>query len=434
MVNKLYCGHAVDILKGVSDNTFYSCITSPPYHMLRQYHTPDIVWGDNWTGSLGREETPDIFVGHLMEIFNQVKRVLKPEGTCFVVISDSYGSDKSLELVPERFALAMQNNGWILRNKIVWAKSNPMPSPVRDRFTNSWEYVYFFVKSNNKLFWVNQKHLSVVGKEPLGVNGKEGYDWDLKEDKNGNMKKSSNWISYDYFFKTLYQPYAESTLKEFTEVYKGQNKKDYEGNNVQPPSDVKRSIIAKKLPLFGGNKGAGGDNATYSGKEWVMSLLGSKKRDVFNINTQPFPEAHFAVFPEKLVVPLIQCGSPKALCSKCGLPQIEIYDEFRVDTRPGNNTGTGKSGTDIDPNQGLHNSELSKKRQMIIHEPKPEIAKCNCGVSFKQSVILDPFFGAGTVGIVAEKLKRSWVGVELNPEYVEISRKRLDKLRNNGSK
>jgi len=456
--NHLYHGHAVEKLKTIKDNTVDSCICSPPYKGLRNYHTVDQLWKDNWTGSLGREPTSEMFVGHLMEVFDQVKRVLKDIGTCFVVIGDSYNNSstnrnglstgnvsrrvsdydagikkererdiplKSLLMVPEQFAIAMIEHGWCLRNKIIWVKGNPMPSPVRDRFSNSWEYVYFFTKSNESNYWVNEKTLSVSGVKPLGTSGSETIDWDWKPNGEGVLKKSSNWLSYDYFFKTLYQPYAESTLKEFTEIYTGQNKKDYKGNDVQPASDVKRNIIAKKHPLFGGNKGAGGDNATYSGKEWIMSLLGSKKRDVFNINTQPFPQAHFAVFPEKLVTPLIECGSPRYLCSACGLPQVEVYDEFRVDTRPGIETGTGKSGTDLDPNQNLHNSELSKKRQMIIHKPEAKIAKCKCNKPFKQSVILDPFFGAGTVGVVAQKLHRAWIGIELQQEYVEIAKNRL---------
>ena len=115
------------------------------------------------------------------------------------------------------------------------------------------------------------------------------------------------------------------------------------------------------------------------------------------------------------------------ICKKCGLPTVEVYREFRVDTRPGRSVKDSKSHTDSDPNKNLHNSELSKKRQMIIHEPKPEIAKCDCDAGFRKAIVLDPFSGASTVAITAIKLDRAWINIELNPEYVEIAQKRINK-------
>lgn len=111
-----------------------------------------MVWVDGWKGQLGQEETPELFVSHLCDIFDEVKRVLKPEGVLFVNIDDSYGDNKSLMGIPEIFLLQMINRGWILRNKIVYAKPNPMPESVKDRFTCDWEPVFFFTKQEKYYF------------------------------------------------------------------------------------------------------------------------------------------------------------------------------------------------------------------------------------------------------------------------------------------
>jgi DNA modification methylase len=111
-----------------------------------------LVWADGWKGQLGQEQTPELFISHLCDIFDEVKQVLKPEGVLFVNIDDSYGDNKSLMGIPEMFLLQMINRGWILRNKIVYAKSNPMPESVKDRFTCDWEPVFFFTKREKYYF------------------------------------------------------------------------------------------------------------------------------------------------------------------------------------------------------------------------------------------------------------------------------------------
>jgi len=176
--------------------------------------------------------------------------------------------EKSLCMVPERFAIKMIDNGWILRNKIIWHKNNCMPSSAKDRFTIDYEYVYFFTKSQK------------------------------------------------YYFKTQYEPYSTVTLKEFEKEYNGKGLKDYLGNGVQNPSDVKRRILeSMKNHRFGGNKRAGGDNRTYSGNEWIVNGNGRLKRCVWTINTSPFKDAHFAVFPEELVRQCLDAGCPvEGLC------------------------------------------------------------------------------------------------------------------------
>jgi len=131
-----------------------------------------------WKGQLGLEPTPDLYVKHLMEIFNELKKVLKPTGLFFLNIGDTYSGsggaggdwregsraeqpkwsqgltdlpDKCMSMIPERVMMAMVDNGWILRNKIIWNKPNPMPESVKDRFSTGYEFVYMF--SLNKRYY-----------------------------------------------------------------------------------------------------------------------------------------------------------------------------------------------------------------------------------------------------------------------------------------
>jgi DNA modification methylase len=264
--NKIYLGNALPLLESFPSASINQCVTSPPYYGLRTYNAR-VQW-NGWTGELGLEPTIKMYIEHLMLIFNQVKRILRKDGSCWVVIADSYSDKtKSLLLIPERFVIAMRYNGWIVRSKPIWQKGNVMTSSAKDRYTIDYENLFVFTKSQK------------------------------------------------YYWKTQYQPYAKSTLSQIGTNYQGQGLKDYEDNNVQNPSDVKRRIIAsmnrKKLPRFGGNKQAGGQNATYSGKEWVPSENGSLKRTVWKINTKGSDIAHYAVYPEELVRNMVDAGSPE---------------------------------------------------------------------------------------------------------------------------
>jgi len=156
-----------------------------------------------------------------------------------------------------------------------------------------------------------------------------------------------------------------------------------------------------------------------------INSKGRNKRCVWTINPKPFKEAHFAVYPEELCETPIKAGCPEFVCKKCGNPKIQIYEDERVNTRPGKDIGKGKSGTEEDPNKELHNSDLSKFRQQIIYKTKGYKPSCNCNAEFTGGIVLDCFFGAGTTGLVALKQRKKFIGIELNKEYIEIAKKRL---------
>ncbi len=213
-------------------------------------------------------------------------------------------------MIPERFAIEMVRRGWILRNKIVWHKPNHLPESVKDRFAQSWEYVFLFSKSSN----------------------------------------------YYFNLDAVRVPHVSPPRKQFSE--RTRNSLDIRGRRLPP--------TAARHPN------------------------GKNPGDCWSLTTTPFPEAHFAVYPEKLCVRPILAGCPRFVCAKCGTPKL----------RTGN--------------------ELCGKVKKL---------RCQCGVDFVPGVVLDPFMGAGTTAVVAKQLGRNFIGFELNPEYVKIANRRLRKTK-----
>lgn len=373
-------GDALTELQKLEPESVDCCITSPPYWALRDYKC---------NGQLGLEPTFQEYINKLVTIFDEVKRVLKRSGSCWVVIGDTYTATKSLAMIPERFSIAMIDHGWILRNKIIWYKPNCMPSSAKDRFTVDWEYVYFFTKSQR------------------------------------------------YFFETQYEPMLdpEDCTRRWTK------KMNY--TLKQPSTDRSQKTQPNSQTTWTGSKAESG----------YVNPLGRIKRCVWKISTTPFSGAHFAVFAPKLVEPMIRAGCPEYICNKCQEPRKLQYEETRLATRPGFDVGNGKSGHIDDPNRSLHGSDLSKYRQQIMRYPKiggnkaadygprtysgnewnpslkadnGQMTDCGCNAGFHSSVVIDPFMGSGTVGLVAAQNARDFIGIELNPEYVELAKKRLE--------
>jgi site-specific DNA-methyltransferase (adenine-specific) len=216
--------------------------------------------------------------------------------------SSSYKSDipnKSLYLIPYRFAIEMQERGWIVRNLLIWHKPNVMPSSAIDRFTIDFEPVFFFVKNNKTLYWINDKTGEIVNKCPKGIQGVEGIDWDWKEVKEfsseAKIKKTSHWRARDYYFEQQFDPYTKPMNRWGGDVLKADGESTWDEGTGQ---------------------------TTYRTRNMRPNPLGRNKRAVWTINTSPLKEAHFAIFPEELIITPIKAGCPptrKAYrCKKCG--------------------------------------------------------------------------------------------------------------------
>ncbi len=425
--NKILLGDARDLLKQLPDESIDCCITSPPYWGLRDYGTKPLVWdgdpscphewqtgkqkwhsdrGSNkrkeifdrsfqtkgtlsdrckkcgaWRGSLGQEPNMDLFIKHLCGIFDEIKRVLKKTGTCWVNLGDTYqGSpvsgkeggfsgraarnnpdyakaiivknrpksglpDKCLCQIPSKFALEMVARGWILRNEIIWRKPNAMPSSARDRFTVDFEKMFFFVKSGRYYF---EQQLEDAN------TGENIYRQKLRSGKTYNIK------------------------------YPG-----YQNNFPIPRPDGKRNM-----------------------------------RSVWSITTKPCKEAHFAVFPENLAKIPIQSGCPEFICRSCGRPRTKLFKKIEI----GKEYSCTKYNTKKSTAGSLAQKRQAYRKMGFENPPAPEFvgySDCGCGAEFNRGIVLDPFMGAGTTALVAKKLGRDYLGMELNPAYVKIAEKRI---------
>ncbi len=270
MINTIHNTDCLQGLKTLPDGYVNCCVTSPPYFGLRDYGVD---------GQIGLEETPDSYVQKLVDVFSEVKRVLKKDGTLWLNIGDSYsGSNgngykqtlqqtngayssdenfqlskkmnrnagckpKDLLMIPAEVAIALRKNGWYLRQDIIWHKPNPMPESVTDRCTKSHEYIFLLSKSRS--YYYDDKAIQEDSVDPESFTGRRERNaptmakHDLKNLKNAGSIKENGKLTSGQF---------------------------YEKRN---------------------------------------------KRSVWTVTTKPYAESHFATFPEDLIVDCIKAGCPE---------------------------------------------------------------------------------------------------------------------------
>lgn len=383
MTYQLNQGHVLDVLRGMDAGSVHCVVTSPPYWGLRDYGLKPVVWSDGWEGSLGLEPTPELYVQHVVEVFREIKRVLRDDGTVWLNMGDCYsaasthGGDnkmgpldsqasmkaakgrnrrfhdglkpKDLVGLPWLVAFALRDDGWWLRSDIVWAKKNPMPESVRDRPTRSHEYVFLLSKS--KTYYYDQDAVREIATE--------GRDLGLLR-----------------------------------------------GRNFSDPEHV--AAHAKTIQ----DRQEAGINSRTAGTGY------RNLRSVWHLATQPFPAAHFATYPEKLVEPCIKAGtSQEGCCPKCGAPWARVVEKKFV-------------GTWHDHKKNLEQgSRQDGKGPANKYETPTTLGwrpTCECDAGDPvRCTVLDPFCGSGTTGVVALRLGRNFIGIELNEEYCEMVRRRI---------
>ena len=451
-VNEIICGPAKEVLQALADESINCCISSPPYWALRDYGVD---------GQLGLEPTFEEYIDKLCTIYDEVKRVLRKDGTCWVNLGDTYNNApsgknpggfqgkamrnnpayntaqtrqkrnikypiKSLCLIPQRFAIEMVNRGWILRNVIIWHKPNPMPSSAKDKFTVDFEYVYFFVKNNQNL-WYFRPDGKVSDRQPDYKSGIEGLDWYWGIRKKKRVKLSL-WQGFKYWFEPQYEPQSETSHPRYARGLTEPPPADPDSKELSRPGyeSWREKTPVHILPL-GRNKRTVWTIPNDGGlciedpkiiaefTEWLKARY-PQQHAVWTIPTQSFPEAHFATFPEKLVEPMIKAGCPEFICTKCGKAREKIYDREVVHNRP---------NTRPDANVRPDNYER------IPSDWKPKESKClgytdcGCNADWRPGVVWDPFVGSGTTLQVAARLGRNYGGSELKQEYIEMAEKRV---------
>jgi site-specific DNA-methyltransferase (adenine-specific) len=301
--NTILIGDATERLRELPPASVDCLITSPPYFLLRDYGAQ---------GQIGLERSVDDWVAALRRVMRAATGALAPAGSAWLVVSDTYARHpnqgalpKSLLFGPERLALALIADGWIVRNKIVWAKPNPMPQSVGDRLTNTYEVVYVLTRQRSYFFdldAIRTAHRTAAAQAPR-LAPSERQDWR--------------------------GPFSSTNPR---------------GKN---PGDV-----------------------------WTVAVRAVR--------------GHHATFPERLVEPAVLAGCPARVCLGCG-------------------TGWRSEGPGTVP-----------------------VPACACAAATRPGLVLDPFMGSGTVGLVAERHGRDWLGIELNPAYAALAERRVRAARTTG--
>jgi hypothetical protein len=332
-----------------------------------------------------------------------------------------------------------------------------MPSSAPDRFTIDFEYLFSFVKNNKTLFWTNEKTLACVDKKPLGTKGIEGIDWEWRETQNwkeeenagykigatdshraasigglkigarhkksGKLKKTSLWTGHDYWFEQQFEEYAPSTLPRMD---RGVNVNKWTfGADGQTPHNLSQPRLNKKRDYKTKYLGEETPRAQYHGKDidYGYGKQGRNKRCVWIIPTQPFPEAHFAVYPEGLIEIPIKAGCPEFICKKCGKAREKIYKEA---------TGGTKGHSWHDHSADMKKGNVKKQTGSEYNTYKRGnfigYTDCGCNAGFEPGIVLDPFIGSGTTALVALKQRKRFIGIEIKQEYIDMSYKRIAKV------
>lgn len=435
----LYLGHATEIARDLPDASVDCIVTSPPYWGLRDYGHPD---------QLGSEPTVDEFIGNLVVLFRELRRLLADDGTMWLNLGDTYAtrgssirdrsatgqadtartrrpraagfSTKQLLMIPARVAIALQADGWILRSEIVWHKPNPMPESITDRPTKAHEMLYLFSKSDR----------------------------------------------YFYDAEAIAEPIAEGTLERLA---RGRST-SYIAPGQSPQTIAQPRARRAPGPRFGGKKYGDSDDpahATKSGNVYEIAEHGMRNaRDVWTIPTQPFAGAHFAVFPDELPRRCIRAGArpagPRCDCDmlvqtptgaggsidptveigRAGIARPRQPDEGRrpitrreqrgfadqlrasarreeIEARVGASTFAHYIRTDRTGARPLPADLLDELVDEGVLDPAA-IPAC-AHPSKPAGVVLDPFSGSGTTGRIALLEGHRYIGFELNREYLDLS-------------
>lgn len=396
-------GDCREVLKTLPDASVNCCVTSPPYWGLRDYGV---------VGQIGLERTIDEYLAKMVEVFREVRRVLRSDGTCWLNLGDSYNAyngnrctessyagdrvvmepefpsghglqaralkQKDLIGIPWRVAFALQADGWYLRMDIIWHKPNPMPESVTDRPTKAHEYIFLLSKSVRYYYDAAAiKEPASGGTHPRSAAAGEYPGNAERDDNRRRMKTPDGWDTSKGAggHGSFHKEGREKGEMVGTGVGWGRLSENDPGDN-RAGRGRQRKVEGPGSAMHVSRMAGREDSKPYPSKSALRDPDGDKihgnipgrsdggaacndpsqlfrnKRSVWTVTTQPFKDAHFATFPPKLVIPYILAGCPER----------------------GN--------------------------------------------------VLDPFAGSGTVGEVAEGLGRNSVLIEMKPEYVEMAKRR----------
>jgi len=385
-LNNVHQGDVRERLAEMPESSVHMSMTSPPYFQLRDYGAD---------GQIGLEESLEEYIDEIVNIGRALRRVLRDDGSWWLNLGDTFGDGKQKQLVPHRVAIALQDDGWIVRNDVTWAKPNPMPESVKDRLTTTTEQVFHLVPDTD--YW---------------------YDLD-----------------------SIREPHKDASIE----------RSQREDNRHE--HSRRQSVL----------------NEETLDPERFVHPSGKNPGDVFEVTAKPFPDAHFAVYPPELCETPIKATAPPKVCSECAAPYDRITEDVPMWERDPDTIDRSqtKRALEIADEEGLTEEHFkaarsvgignldggegnpydrvdddterlareaadalgSYYREALMSETAPTDnwrKTCDCETEDTEpGIVLDPFAGSGTTCLVAKRLGRRFVGIELNPDYVAMAQKRI---------
>lgn len=469
-------------MNDVPDNSVHCVITSPPYFGLRNYEGPALIWdeiadcnhewgslmfrknrgsvGDNvtvysnrhelqgnhtdngkfcmkcwaWHGQLGNEPNPGLYLNHLALIFKEIKRVLRPDGVCWLNIGDTWWGSGStgcrsennlflkpldMCLIPGMLASMLRSEGWYIRSEVIWSKKNTMPESV-----NGWRWERHKVKKGNR--GRKQSRLKDHFQDHSGENLTTDAIWEncpgchKCEKHNGYILKKGSWRPTDshevIWMLTKTDSYycdKDAVIEEYTEPL----------NRWGGPELKKDTSKTTEYKDF---QNIGYSSAFRIGRPMRPDDRGRNLRSVWSFATILYHESHFAVFPKKLPEICIKSStSEKGCCPKCGTPWARVtfnekpFDVGRIEES--RNIGQQQRKSLPSKERDENGAGWSSNNPVTIGW----MPSCNCNAGDPvPCTVLDPFAGSGTVLLVAKTLNRFAIGYEVSEKYCKLIVKR----------
>jgi len=310
-------------------------------------------------GQIGLESTLEEYIEKILKITNELKRVLKKTGVMFWNHGSSY-QDKCDTMQNYRLILKMiDEQKWTLRDTIIWAKK----------------------------IWIAKENKSIGNAMPCSVRDRCNFTYEPIFMLVKNKK---------YFFdlEILKVPYTKPLNR-------------WGGNKLKVATN--KSSVWDKLT----------NQSTYRDRNLRPDPLGSKRPNVWQVNTKPLKLLHCAAYPTTLIEDLIKVGCPQWVCKKCNKPRERIIKIKYLKKRE--NKRNKKPREEL----GKVMQEVPTKG-WLTEKLTVGWTDCGCNYGWKSGIVLDPFMGSGTTAVVAQSLGRNWIGIELNPEYIKMAYKRIE--------
>ncbi len=380
IINTILQGDCVERLRDIPDNSIQCCITSPPYYALRDYGVE---------GQIGLESSPFEYIDKLVQVFREVWRVLRPDGVCFLNLGDTYAGGK-------RGRADSGDDG-----KFAGPRLAPKDNPIAAGF--------------------KPKDLMMIPARVAIALQDDGW-----------------WLRSDIiWFKTtaMPEPVTDRPTRSHEHIFLLTKSERY----FYDAEAIREPLKPKTLTTFGtkhheqGNDALGlvkSDNWGRTVEERKPKLntageiAGANKRDVWPVASQPYPEAHHATFPPKLIEPCVLAGTSPYACQHCSAPWTRKIVKEIVP-----NPGGGKKHAEIavPDNSPFGVTSVFRTGLSRVNHTAGWIPTCSCAnnAGSGKCIVLDPFMGAGTVALVALQHNRNYIGIELNPTYIQLAYERI---------